>query len=124
MAKWTNDDVLDVFLDEIATATIMTLCSQQPADRTGAVTTYALADVTMTPGDGNDFTVGDGDSSGRKVTVAAKNAVDVDAAGTGNHVALCDATNLLVVTTCADKVVGTSDQVNFPVWDAEVGDPT
>ncbi len=123
MGKWTNDAVLDTMLDEIALGNIMTLCEQQPADRTEAVTTYALADVAMTPGDGNDFTVGDGDTDGRKVTMAAKNAVDVDSDGTGNHVAVCDATRLLIVTTCADKVVTTSDQVNFPTWDAEVGDP-
>ena len=123
MAKWTNDEVLDTMLDEIALGNLMTLCNAQPTTRTEAVTTFALADVAMTPGDSNDYTVADGDGGGRKVTMAAKNAVDVDVADTGNHVAITDATRLLIVTTCADKVVGTSDQVNFPVWDAEVDDP-
>ena len=123
MVKAVHDDVLDAMLDEIATANIMTLCSQQPANRTEAVTTYALADVVMTPGDGNDFTVGEGDSDGRKVAMAAKSNVTVDSAGTGNHVALCDATDLLYVTTCTGKLVAVSDEVNFPTWDVEVADP-
>lgn len=122
MPKWTNDEVLDAMLDEAALANVMTLCDTQPTDRTEAITTYALADVVMTPGDGNDFTVAD-DTSGRKVTVAAKNAVDVDTAGDGIFVALCDSTRLLIVTTCASKTVGTSDQVNFPTWDIGVTDP-
>ena len=111
-------------LDEIATANIMTLCSAEPTTRTEAVTTYALADVAMTPGDGNDYTVGEGDTNGRKVAMAAKSNVTVDTGGTGNHVALCDGTRLLYVTTCGSKTVSASDEVNFPTWDVEVADPT
>lgn len=121
MGKSVHNDVLDAMLDEIATANIMTLCSQEPATRTEAVTTYALADVVMA---GGDYTNADGDTNGRKVTVAAKSNVTVDATGTGNHVALCDATVLLYVTTCTAKQVTASDEVNFPAWDIEVADPT
>jgi hypothetical protein len=124
MAKAVHNDVLDASLDKIATANIMTLCSQEPTTRTEAVTTYALADVAMTPGDGNDYTVSDGDTNGRKVRMAAKSGVTVDTTGTGNHVALCDGTTLLYVTTCTSKAVTASDQVNFPVWDVEIADPT
>lgn len=121
MSKWVHNDVLDAMLDEIATSNIMTLCSQQPSDRTEAVTTYALADVAMA---GGDFTNADGDTNGRKVTVGAKSNVLVDSTGTGDHVALCDATNLQYVTTCTAKAVTASDEVNFPAWDIEVADPT
>lgn len=124
MAKQVHNDVLDAMLDEIALGNIMTLCSQEPATRTEAITTYALADVAMTPGDGNDYTVSDGDTNGRKVRMAAKSAVTVDVTGTGNHVALCDSTRLLYVTTCTAKAVTATDQVNFPVWDVEIADPT
>jgi len=121
MGKVVHNDVLDAALDEIATATIMTLCSQEPANRTEAVTTYALADVTMA---GGDFTNGEGDTDGRKVTVGAKSAVTVDTTGDGDHVALCDATVCLYVTTCTSKSVTASDEVNFPAWDIEIADPT
>lgn len=123
MAKWSSDDVLDGMLDIIALADIMTVCSQQPADRTEAVTTYALADVAMVPGDGNDFTIADGDTSGRKVTVAAKAGVPVDTSGTATHVALSDATRLLYVTTCTSQVLTAGNTVDFPAWDVEVADP-
>lgn len=125
MVKWISDDVLDAALDEIALGNIMTLCSAQPTTRTEAVTTYALADIALTPGDGNgDFTIANGDTSGRKVTVTAQSAVDVDANGTGTHVAICDATRLLLVTTCNSVAVTTADQVNFPAFDAEIADPS
>lgn len=124
MAKWANDDAMDAMLDQYALCTTILLCAGQPTDRADALT-KALADVTVTPGDGNgDFTIDDGDASGRKVTVAAQSAVDVDTSGTGDHVAGIDGTDLWFVTTCADKVVEDTDQVNFPAFDIEVGDPS
>jgi hypothetical protein len=66
-----------------------------PADRTEAVTTYALADVAMAD---TDFTHADGDTSGRKTTVAEKAGVTVDATGMATHRALVDGTRLLFVT--------------------------
>ena len=124
MAKTVHNDVLDAALDEIATANIMTLCSAQPTTRTEAVTTYKLADIALTPGDGNgDFTIVDGDASGRKVTITAQADVDVDADGTGNHVALCDGSDLLYVTTCTGIAVLDTGTVDFPAWDIEIADP-
>ena len=121
MAKSVHNDVLDAALDEIATATIMTACSQEPANRTEAVTTYALADVTMA---GGDFTNADGDTNGRKVTVAQKTGVTVDGTGTANHVALCDGTDLLYVTTCTAQALTASNTMTFNSWKVEIADPT
>lgn len=123
MAKACNDDVLDGMLDIIALADIMTVCNAQPTTRTEAITTFALADVAMTPGDGNDFTISDGDTSGRKVEVGAKAGVPVDTSGTATHIALCDATRLLYVTTCTSQVLTSGNTVDFPAWDVEVADP-
>lgn len=120
MGKALPDAVLDLSPDEIATATIMTVCSAEPTNRTEAVTTFALADVTMA---GVDFTVGDGDTSGRKVAVAAKSGVTVDTSGTATHIALCDATNLLAVTTCTSVALTTPGDVNIPAFDIEFRDP-
>src|SRR3546814_5635392 len=90
---------MDGALDEIATATRMTLCSSQPANFAG-IAAVALADQVI---DSGDFAKANGDTSGRKVTVGAPNGVTVDATGTGTHVALDDGTTLLFVTTCASK---------------------
>ena len=122
MAKIVHDNVLDGALDIIKNnANLMILCSQQPTTRTEAVTTYALADVAMS---GTDFTHANGDTSGRKTTVGAKNSVTVDASGTGTHVALVDGTRLLYVTTCTSQAVTSGNTVNFPAWDIELADPT
>ncbi len=122
MAKLLHNDVFDGALNIIKNnANIMTACSAQPTTRTEAITTYALADVVMASG---DFTVSDGDTNGRKVAVAAKSGVAVDANGTANHIAVCDATRLLLVTTCTDKVLSIGDTVNFPTFDLEMADPT
>ena len=122
MGKTVHNDVLDAAHNEIKNnCNLMTLCSQEPTTRTEAVTTYALADVAMTS---DDFEIADGDVSGRKCTVAEKAAVDVDADGLASHVALCDDTRVLRVTTCTEQQVYTGNTVTFPSWKFEIQDPT
>lgn len=121
MSKWTNDSVLDVLLDKVATGTILTVCSAQPTTRTEAITTYKLADVVI---DSGDFTKANGDVSGRKVTIAQQDNVDVDTTGTASHVAVCDGTTLLYVTTCTPQVLTQGNKVTTPAWDVEVSDPS
>lgn len=122
MAKSVHDSVLDGAFDILDQANLMTVCSAEPTTRTEAVTTFALADVAMTPD--TDYTKANGDSSGRKVTMAAKSGVTVDASGTATHVALCDGTNLLYVTTCTSQALTAANTVNFPAWKVEIADPT
>ena len=121
MAKWLNDSVLDALLGVIDNGTIMTVCSQQPANRTEAVTTYALADVSLS---GADFSIGNGSPNGRTLTVSAKSGVTVDATGSATHVAISDGTNLLAVTTCTTKGVDSGDTLNIPSWTINVSDPS
>lgn len=123
MAKSVNDTVLDQALNYIkSNADLMTLCSSEPTTLTEAVTTFALADVAMAT---TDYTLANGDTDGRKVTVASKTGVTVDATGTGNHVALVDSgTALLYVTTCGSQAVGLGGTVDFGAWDIEIADPT
>jgi hypothetical protein len=124
MAKAVHDDVLDGAFDVLDQANLMIACSAQPTSRTEAVTTYALADVAMTVN--TDYTKANGDSSGRKVTVAAKSTVLIDVSGQATHVALVDGTRLLYVTQCSaqDLTANGSNTVNFPAWDIEIADPT
>lgn len=72
-----SDAVMDGTLDKIAESTIMFLCAAQETTYSGA-NTNKLAQATLTSG---DFTKAD-DTSGRKVTRAAKNGVPVTANGT------------------------------------------
>lgn len=125
MAKSVHDDVLDGALDVIRNnCTRQTVCSTQPTTYAEANATYALADVTMASG---DFTKANGDSSGRKLTVASKSGLLIDASGTAQHMALLDVANskLLYVTTVASQalVANGSNTVNVPAWDIEIADP-
>lgn len=124
MAKSVHNDVLDAALDEIINnATRMTICSAEPTSYTEANATYALADQTITSG---DFTKADGDTSGRKATVAAQSGVTVDTTGTGTHLALLDVTGtrLLYVTTTASQAVAASGTADIGAWDIEIADPS
>lgn len=125
MAKAVHNDVLDAALDKIATATTLSVCSQEPTTRTEAITTYKLMDVTLTAGDGNgDYTVADGDVSGRKLTVTAQSSVTVDTSGTGNHLALCDGSDLLYVTTCSPVALTAAATEDIDAFDIELRDPS
>ena len=125
MAKSAPDIVMDGALDVIASATKQVACSAQPTTYTEANATYALADIVI---DGTDFTKANGDTSGRKVTVAAQSGVLIDTSGTATHVALvrtADST-LIYVTTCTSQALTANgaNTVNFPAWDVEVADPS
>jgi hypothetical protein len=122
MAKSVHNDVLDAAWNIVKNnCNIMTACSAEPTTRAQAITDYALADVAMSSG---DFAISDGAVSGRKITVAAKNAVPIDAGGSATHIALCDSTRLLYVTTCTPKTLQSGDTIDFPAWEDELRDPT
>lgn len=121
MPKVAPDAMIDASLNYVAGATVMHACSTLDATPTLAeVAAASLADVTMA---GGDYTVADGDTSGRKVTMAAKSGVAVDASGTANHVALVDGTVVRYVTTCTSQVLTSGNTVNFPAWRIEIADP-
>lgn len=123
MAKTVHNDVLDAALNIIKNnCTLITLCSQQPTTYTEAITTFKLADVVV---DSTDFTVADGDTSGRKVTVAAQTAVPVDTSGTSDHAALVDVANtkLLYTTTHTGQALTSGNTVDIGAWDIEIADP-
>lgn len=124
MAKSVSNDVLDAAWDKLATATRQTVCSAEPANFAG-IAAVALADVALTPGDGNgDFAIADGDTSGRKVTVSAQADVPIDASGTANHIAYDDGATLLYVTECTAQALTSGGTVTVPAHDFEIADPT
>lgn len=119
MAKWSSDLNMDAMLDKIATSTRLVVTSGQPANFAG-IAAVALADVVV---DSGDFTKADGDTSGRKVTVAQQASVPIDASGTATHVCLDDGSVLLYVTTCTPQALTSGGTVTVPAWDIEVADP-
>lgn len=124
MAKSVHNDVLDAALDEVATATRLVVCSGEPANFAG-IAAVALADVTLTAGDGNgDYVIADGDVSGRKVTISEQPDILVDASGTATHISLDDGTTLQYVTTCTSQALTSGNTVTVPAWDIEIADPS
>lgn len=123
MSKQAPDATIDVMFDYIDQCNIMHLCSAEPANYAG-IAAVSLASVALTPD--TDFTKANGDTSGRKVTVAAKNGVSVTSSGTATHVAIARSTDstLRYVTTCTSQAVTAGNTVNFPAWKIEVADPT
>ncbi len=124
MAKQSPNQILDAALDEIATSTRLTVLSGEPANFAG-IAALLLASVALTAGDGNgDFTIADGDTSGRKLTVAQQSSISITATGTATHVGLDDATDLQYVTTCTSQALTSGGTVTVPAWDIEIADPT
>lgn|SRR5574343_180104 len=120
MAKSVHSDALDAALNLIKTnATTYHLCSAQPTTRAEAIS-LSLGSVAVTS---TDFTVGAGDVSGRKVTVAQKSGT-VAATGSATHAAIIDGTRLLLVTTVTAQTLTISNPVTFPSWDYEIRQPS
>jgi len=125
MSKSQNDLGLDAALDWYADCDLVTVCSSQPTTYTEAVTTYKLADIAVTPGDGaGDFTIADGDSSGRKLTTLIQSNVPIDTTGTATHVAWTKSgdTTLRKVTTCTSQALTSGGTVTIPASDQEIAD--
>lgn len=123
MGKAAPDTTLDVLPTKIATATRMSVCSAEPANFAG-IAAVSLGNVVMTPGDGNDYAIADGDASGRKVTTVLKSAVSITNTGNITHVVLDDGVDLILVTTVTLVAVTALDVITIPAWKSEVGDPT
>jgi len=129
MGKIVHDDVIDGALNIVKNnCNKIAFCETQPTTFSEANTAKgsggkSLASVAATSG---DFTAANGDTSGRKLTSAAKNSVAVTDTGTGDHIAYLDTTGsrLLYVTTCTSRAVTAGDSVNIPAWKIEIADPT
>jgi hypothetical protein len=119
MAGFASNSVLDASLDKIATANLMTVCSALPTTRTEAVTTYKLADVAVSSG---DFTKADG-TTGRKLTVAQKTGVAVDASDDATHVALVDDSELLYATEGTTQTLTSGNTMTINSWVINQPDP-
>lgn len=122
MGKSFHNDCYDAALNEVKdNATYLCFCSQEPTTRTEAYTTYMLATQAVTS---TDFTVGDGDTSGRKIRVDAKSGISIINSGTNTHIAIIDGTRLLAVTTTVSQPLVAAGTFDSPAFDFELADPT
>jgi hypothetical protein len=124
MARFILDAVHDLALANIATCTRVVLCSSQPANFAG-IAAVTLGSYTLTAGSGNgDWLIGDGDVSGRKLTLLAQSGNNASASGTGDHLSFDDGSVLRAVATCASEVVVNGEPFNISALDVvEYRDP-
>lgn len=125
MAKTVDVNVQDAALNDIKNnANKLVVLSAQATNFTEANSTYMLANTALASG---DFTLAAGDTSGRKVTVAAKSGISVSVSGTAVQIGVIDTTNSRVKaqTTCTSQAINTGGTVDVPSYKVlEVQNPT
>ncbi len=125
MGKSIHDDVLDGAHDIIAIGNRLIALSGDPgSDYGAAINSLSLAITSLA---GGDFTIANGDSNGRKVTVGQQADITVDSGGNANHIGITtDITSnrVLLVTTCTSQELTEGNTVSFPACDDEISDPT
>lgn len=117
--SFTYDAALDAALNNIKTnGTTLHICSSEPANYAGiAAVQLASAPVTLTGPTA-------GDTSGRKVTIPAVTADDVDTSGTATHWALSNGVDTLVASNAlsASALVDAAGTYNSAAIDIELPD--
>ena len=129
MAKIVDNTVLDAALMKIQgypiavtpANTQMFVCSTQPTTYAEASTTYMLAAKTAIPS--TDYAIADG-TSGRRLTTTQYSGVSITNTGSAQHIAICNASVLLYVTTCTAQTINSGGTVTIPSWYIELADPT
>ena len=121
MAKWSNDTGLNAALAWFAGSTILHVCTSQPASY-AAIAAASVGSVVL---DSGDFAQADGDTSGRKVTIAAQSIPAASANGTANHVVLASTSDstLRYVTTITAQAITSGNPIEVGAWKIEIADP-
>jgi hypothetical protein len=123
LGKSTTTAVLDKILDEIATATEMTVCSGSPATYTDAHTTNVLARWARVSG---SFVKGAGTPDGRALTVAAATSGSITSTADAMTVCLnrIADTTLLYTTSCSTQTLSSGGTVDTNAWVITIRNPT
>lgn len=119
MGKVATDGFIDGGLDAIALSTALTVCSAEPTSIAECDSLSLIPAQTIA---GGDFSISNGNVSGRKVTVAQQADLDIDASGTATHIAINDGTDFYV-TTCTSQALTSGGTVTVPAWNIEIADP-
>lgn len=130
MAKFCSTLILNQAASFIGTnSKNMAVMSTSPANLaacTASTGNNVLARVAMTTA---DFTIADGDVSGKKVTVAQKTTIAVGTTGVPAYVVLYStvaSTGIHFWTTCSTSqaLTSTANTITIPAWDIEFRDAT
>jgi len=119
MAKMMTDAMMDGGLTKHGTNTRMSVLTGEPTSILDITTNLKLASVTMA---GGDYTIANGDTSGRKSTTVQKASVAITATGAATHVSLDDGVDW-VATTCTSQALTSGGTVTIPAWKREIADP-
>lgn len=94
------------------------VCSAQPATYLEATTTYNLATFVI----GADYTLANGDTSGRKNTLAALSGASITSTGTATHasVTLALGSELKLTTTTVSQLLTAGGTVDTSAFDHEI----
>lgn len=124
MTELADDSVMDGALDILATANAVHVCSGTPVDRAGAISA-SLATTALTVGAGaGDYTLANGDTDGRKLSLAQQADLTIDNSGTAAHLCYIDGTTLLRRVTVTGQALTAGGTVTIPAHDiSEIGDP-
>lgn len=125
MVAYLNDDVLDNGLSYLNTnGDRIDICSQQPTSYTEATSTYTLGNKTSASVGSPE----NGDSSGRKVVIAAISDGSVTGTGTASHWALSktSATEALLAANSlsSSQAVTSGNTFSLGAIDITFPDPT
>ena len=120
MAAFLTDSSLDAALNYIKTnATVLHICSSQPANYAGVAAVSLGTKTSPTIGSPVDGT------SGRKVVVSAITDGSVSATGTASHYAIVSGTELLAANTLsASQSVTNGNVFTLATFDITLPDPT
>lgn len=101
-----SDATFDAALAVVATCTAVHVCTSQPANHAG-IAAVSVGNYTLTAGNGNgDWTIANGDTSGRKITLGAQSGNNGTATGAANFLAFTDGTTMHLA------IAGDGDTVN------------
>ncbi len=124
MAKFQDDDMLDAALNVLKNNVVqVTVTAGQPVTYASA-TTQGGQMLARTVVSSADFTLADGDTNGRKVTIGQQTGIPVSATGGANHVNLLSAASILYTTTATSQQLTSGNTLTVNAWDIEIADAT
>ena len=100
MSKWMSDAAIEGGINFTQTMTLLSVLKTVATPVAGDLAGDTLASVAI---DSGDFTEADGDSGGRKVTIAAQTGLTASASGNALHLVLSLSGVVHVITTITSK---------------------
>ena len=122
MTNYIDDSIMDAALQQLEdNVTALHICSGDPVDRT-AVLAQSLGNVAI---DATDFTIANGDTSGRKSTISPQNIASASGSGTAAVSCLINATILVVKSDLsATQEITSGNPITVNSYDVdEIRDP-